>query len=57
MPSDDTMKDCMIEGVSTIPDECREVGYEIGTYPKRKAIIGGMIEDIVSASGDRRGNV
>ena len=29
----------LIKSVSTIPDECKGVGYEIGTYPKRKAII------------------
>ncbi len=28
----------LIKGVSTIPDECKGVGKEIGTFPKRKAI-------------------
>ena len=41
----------LIKGVSTIPDECKGVGLEIGTKPKRKAPKG---EDIVSATGDSR---
>ena len=27
------------KSVSTIPDECKGVGCEIGTHPKRKAIL------------------
>lgn len=42
----------LIKSVSTIPDECRGVGCEIGTHPKRKAIAN-AIDDIVSTSGDR----
>ena len=43
----------LIEGVSTIPDECKGVGCEIGTHSKRKAILLiDKIEDIVSANGD-----
>lgn len=37
--------------VSTIPDECREVGEELSTFPKKKAPIFG--EDIVSAFGNK----
>ena len=28
----------IIKSVSTIPDECKGVGCEIGTHPKRKAM-------------------
>lgn len=44
------------KSVSTIPDECKGVGREIGTRPKRRTIYCRETreEDIVSAYGDIR---
>ena len=39
------------KGVSTIPDECKGVGLEIGTNPKRKTTKY-FVEDIVSTNGN-----
>ena len=30
---------CIVKSVSTIPDECKGVGLEMSTNPKRKAIV------------------
>ena len=42
------------KGVSTIPDECKGVGLEIGTSSKRKTTLccETKNEDIVSSDGD-----
>ena len=40
----------MLKCVSTIRDECSGVGTEIGTVPKKAAVI--ITDDIVSADGD-----
>lgn len=37
------------QSVSTISDECKRVGLETGTKPKRKTV---KADDMVSASGD-----
>ena len=42
----------MSKCVSTIPDECKGVGAEIGTATKRKTTPRKWNEDIVSADGD-----
>ena len=42
------------KSVSTIPDECKGVGLEISTKPKRKTTNKKLVEDIVSANSNIR---